>query len=228
MDLSKIFPGLVTSVKTYSTPVVNTKISSNFNGLEAKAVALRNPSPVSYSRFNEPINKAQNELAGFGRGAGQASSATQKEVMSKIVSYADHLSEQDQALLLSIAKIESGFNPDAAATSTSASGVFQLVRKTAESLGVAKNDVFDADANIKAGIKLFEENINLVNRKYPKLSGNERAVMLYALHHDGPSLAYGGEKIAREKILPELPKFYDAVMSLYSEECSPRIPCTCT
>jgi hypothetical protein len=186
---------------------------SRFYGLEAAPIPVSNQKGiVSYSNFSVPINKNPKQLSGYGRGAGQASYETQREVMQAIIKHSQHHSLEDRALLLSIAKLESGFNPDAAAISSSASGVFQLIKTTASNLGVSQAEVFDADKNIQAGIKLFEENAFLVQQKYSFLRGNERAVMIYALHHDGPALNSGGAAIARERILPELPKF-EAVLA---------------
>lgn len=214
MDTRNIYINSQMSSRLYGALSTEGKKTSYFNGLESKPIMLKRPEVALQSNYSQPIYKQPFELAGYGRGAGQASDATQREVMLKIAQASDHLPMIDRALLLSIAKVESGFNPDAAATSTSASGVFQLVKRTANSLGLEQKDVFDADRNVEAGIKLFEENSALVSRKYPQLSGTERSVMLYAIHHDGPGLQYGGEKIARERIIPELPIFYEALSKL--------------
>ena len=198
--------------KAYQT--FNTVSSaSSFNGLEVKGsptiskVKADIASSSLHSNFDLPINQTQGRLAGFGRGWGQASTESQHQVMDLIIQNSSLLSAEDQAILLGIARLESGFNPDAAALETTASGVFQLVKNTAKSLGLSQDKVFDAKENILAGVELFEENRALVNRRFPKLSGNERAVMLYAFHHDGPSLSYGGASIARKQLLPFLDDF---------------------
>lgn len=185
--------------------------STAFKGMEvtgsstpAKAKAL---SISSLSNFNLPISQTPGRLAGFGRGWGQASADIQHQVMDLILTESSHLSVEDQAVLLGIARVESGFNPDAAATTTSASGVFQLVRETASNLDLSQDNLFNARENILAGVSLFEENTALVNQRFPGLAGNERAVMLYAFHHDGPSLSYGGAEIARRQLLPFLDDF---------------------
>jgi hypothetical protein len=163
---------------------------------------------VPYSNYDRPIEeRAERAERGYSRNWGDASSATQTSVMQTILTSSKDLSKEDQAILLGIARIESGFNPDAAATTTSASGVFQIIRSTGENLGISQKNIFSMKDNIKSGVKLFKENIRLVDKKYPQLTGNERAVMLYALHHDGPSLKYGGAGIAREKLSPYLDRF---------------------
>ena len=162
---------------------------------------------VPYSNYNQSIPRDTARLGGYSRNWGDASTATQTTVMKKIVDASIDLQPEDRAILLGIARLESGFNPDAAATATSASGVFQFIKSTGYALGLTKETVFDADANIQAGIRLYRSNLKTVQNKYPNLSPNERAVKLYALHHDGPSLKSGGAEIAREKLLPYLEKF---------------------
>jgi putative chitinase len=162
---------------------------------------------VSYSGIRQPLDQSPGRLMGYSRNWGHASSNTQQEVMQKILQYSSDLSTEDQAILLGIARIESGFNPDAATPSTSASGVFQIIKSTGENLGLKKEDRFNADLNIKAGVKLFKENLSLAKKRWPNLTGDERAKMLYALHHDGPSLKFGGSKIASDKLLPYLAQF---------------------
>lgn len=179
-----------------------------FKGFEVKA--SKTPlliKSAGHSNYNQPIDRSSGRLSGYGRGWGQADANTQAQVMNLIVESSKDLTLEDQAILLAIARIESGFNPDAAATTTSASGVFQLIRKTATNLGLSQKEIFDAQKNITAAVDLFSENVQIVNRRYPKLSGHERAVMLYALHHDGPGLNYGGEKIARKELVPYLKQY---------------------
>jgi putative chitinase len=179
-----------------------------YKGL-AVQVPLKTLSPKTEknSNYYRPLDLSPERLAGTGRGWGQARPETQYQVMDMILQKSKHLSPENQAILLATARIESGFNPDAAATSTSASGVFQLIKKTASNLGVEQKNVFDAEENISAGIKLFEENLAAVNRRFSKLSGNEKAIMLYAFHHDGPGLGYDGAAIARRQMLPYLDDF---------------------
>lgn len=157
------------------------------------------------SIFNWPItNRA---LSGNTRRWGDADLAVQLEVMKKVLSYSRELPLEDRALLLAIVRVESGFNPDAAARSSSAAGIFQIIRGNWENLSLRPQTVFDVDQNILAGIRLFKENIRLLDRRNPTLSGDDRLALLYALHHDGPSLNAGGETIARKEILPYMDRF---------------------
>lgn len=162
---------------------------------------------ASYSNYRDPIDQSTSRLAGYSREYGAASSENQMKVIKMILDKSSHLSSEDQAILLGMARIESGFNPDAAAKSTSAAGVFQFINSTGRAYGLNESNRFDAESNVTAGIKLYSENLKILNRRYPNLAGDERAVMLYALHHDGPSLKYGGASIAREKLLPFIDRF---------------------
>jgi membrane-bound lytic murein transglycosylase MltF len=140
------------------------------------------------------------------RNWGAAAIETKEEVAAILCNQTEQLSAEDRETALAIAYFESGFNPEAKAQTTSASGIFQIVRDTARKLGLRDSDVFDAKKNIQAGIKLFMQNLALAAKKFPKLKGDQKAAMLYALHHDGPSLQYGGYQLANDRFLPILEK----------------------
>lgn len=79
-----------------------------------------------------------------------------------------------------IYEIESGRNPNAKNPTSSASGAFQLINKTAKKLGVS--DVFDIAENYKGYLKLKEENQAVLR----KLGVDENdAEALYSLHYLG-------------------------------------------
>lgn len=162
---------------------------------------------VAWSLYCKPLKGNLSELRGFSRKAGDASSKVIEEIQRIIINKSQHLSQIDQAALLSIAKLESGFNPDAASKISSAAGVFQFIKSTAHSFGMNEVSVFDAEKNIEAGIKLYEENIALLEKRFPGLEGAHRIAMLYALHHDGPQLDSNGLAIARKHIIPSLNYF---------------------
>lgn len=143
-------------------------------------------------------------LRGLSARGGHVSPQVRKQVIRLILDESKDLSEMDQAMLLAIAEAESGFNPDAKATTTSASGIFQLIKATGEALGVFGADVFNAHKNIKAGVKLYLEHQALVRNRYPKESSETKLALLYALHHDGPSLNFGGLDIAYKRVIPRV------------------------
>jgi soluble lytic murein transglycosylase-like protein len=74
---------------------------------------------------------------------------------------------------LCIAKLESGFNPNAKNKSSSASGVFQWISSSWNSQPEGKQglSVFDADANIRAAVRYMAEKKStkpwVVNSKCP-------------------------------------------------------------
>lgn len=181
----------------------------------AKASRTAKSAPIDpKSHFNDPIDTAFGRLSGYSRDWAGASTSTQIHVMKKILDATGHYSIEDRAFLLGTAYVESGFNPDAAAKSTSASGLFQFIDATGAAYGLDDATRFEVDSNLEAGLKLFQENLKTFNRNYSTLTGDARYARLYALHHDGPSLAYGGEQIAKEKLIPTLPKF-EALVEMY-------------
>lgn len=125
---------------------------------------------VSRSHYNDPLGSL---ALGNSRNWGDASDAVKNEVIAAIVIYGQKygLSNRDISNLLAIAKVESGFNPDAAARGdqTSASGVFQITDQTATDAASRLNgssmigghsfsgpyDRFDLQSNIEYGIAVY-------------------------------------------------------------------------
>ncbi len=101
------------------------------------------------------------------------------------------LSLEDQAVLLSVVDIESGFNPFARAATTSACGLFQFVKRTGELFGLAQSNCMDPWKNAEAGVAHYLYNFNRrVQPSIAELQGPERLFktfeLSYYLHHDGP------------------------------------------
>ena len=162
---------------------------------------------VSWSHRSDSIHDLK-KLKGESRAGGDASSFVKNEVKKELLKESSDLSLEDQAILLSIAHFESGFNPDAASPKSSASGVFQFIDSTGRAFGLDSESRFEATANIKAGIGLYKENLRLL----PKgTTGVEKMIHMYALHHDGPSLKYGGAQLARKYMVRS---FYEYSRSL--------------
>lgn len=98
---------------------------------------------------------------------------------------------EDQAVLLAIADIESGFNPMARAPTTSACGLFQFVKRTGESYSLSASDCMNPWLNAKSEVEHYSYNYERrVKRHVDDLSGAERVFrtfeLSYYLHHDGP------------------------------------------
>ena len=124
------------------------------------------------SHYKDPLPDIPGRIGGYGRKAGAASVEVKNIVIAEIRRAAQKhgLTKKDIANLIAIAKVESGFNPDAAARGkeTSASGVFQITDKTANDaiVRVAKKpwglgiklgsyERFDYQSNIQYGIVVY-------------------------------------------------------------------------
>lgn len=155
---------------------------------------------AAHSRYFEELDRSPGRLGGGGRCYGCASQMTQALVVDRILDATLTLTDEDRAIVLAIAYVESGLNPDAANTRSSASGVFQFVDATGVSLGLRGSGRWSVDAQIEAMRGALHEYLPKVRG----LRGVERAIALYALHHDGPQLNAGGKRIAQARIVPLL------------------------
>jgi putative chitinase len=157
-------------------------------------------SVVAYSNYNDPIQGGG--WRGYSRRWGDAPLATQQAAANEIVDQgrALGLSDSELAFALSVARVESGFNPDAAAGTTSASGIGQLIRSTATDLGV--RNPFDLKEGVTGFLTLLSNVTKQSERMLPGASQELIFQRAYGLYHDGPSLKFGGEEIAQTKVIP--------------------------
>jgi hypothetical protein len=165
--------------------------------------AYRDDQIISSSHYKTEIDRSNGRLCGNSRRHGDASIQVQREVIGEIVDAAKEsgLTKQDLAMVLAMARVESGFNPDAAAGTTTAAGLGQFIDRTGRSYGITSDrERFDVKVGARALIKHFLENKKLAEKAY---SGRDMYVMIYALHHDGPSLAYGGVDISKSEVMPK-------------------------
>ena len=182
--------------------------------------------------FYDPIDKSPGRLAGNSRKWGDAPPEVKEKVKEIIVEKAKYygLDERDTAYLLAIAHVESGFNPDAAAKTTSAAGIGQLIDSKWKKYG--NGDRFDANANIDAMIKLY---LDLKN-KVEKYGLSDEYI--YKLYHDGegsikpdgsiiPKYDHGGLDLSKEKVMPLVEKYY-ALLSQNESSFSSTTPHTHT
>lgn len=127
---------------------------------------------------------------------------------------ASELTGVDAAILLAMAKQESGFNPTAKANSTSAKGLFQfldstwndMIKKYGKEYPQLLAGPYDSLASAIAGALYVKENSTILQRAGIQVNGTS----LYALHFLGPG---GGPKLLRSdenalaaSILPEAAK----------------------
>jgi putative chitinase len=162
----------------------------------------------SRSRFDEPIGAGG--WRGKSRRWGDAAVDTQSAVIDVIIreSCALGYTPLETAFALAVARTESGFNPDAAAGSTSASGVGQFIDATGESYGLNDSNRFSAVENVRAMLKHLQDCIAGALRRSGSGDPKEVLATAYALYHDGPSLAYGGKEIAARTVLPWTERFF--------------------
>ncbi|MGV3344958.1 LysM peptidoglycan-binding domain-containing protein [Enterobacteriaceae bacterium LUAb1] len=138
------------------------------------------------------------KLRGNSRVFGDVDKKIQNTIIDMLIIIATRylLSYKEIAYILLVAKIESGFNPDAAAGTTSAGG---LAQETAEFITYIKNHskdilgftldledegVFDAEKGCYALVYSFMLNKSKVLEHYT-IEQNEYWEWLYYLHHDG-------------------------------------------
>jgi len=157
------------------------------------------------THYDDPIDGSAEH--GNSRKWGDASFDVQRQAIDAIVEAASHhdLSPREIAHVLAIAYQESGFNPDAAAGTTTASGVGQFIDKTGEKYGLNDTNRFDIHANAEALVEHFIDNKNLAKKRG---QGEE---FIYKYHHDGPSRDYGGLALSKNKVMPLINKFEAAL-----------------
>lgn len=164
--------------------------------------------PISRSYFNKPIPKG--ELRGKSRKSGDIDIESQQEIISKIVEYGRRmdLSDREIAIALATVRYESGFNPDAAAKSSSAVGLGQFVNQTWKDVtgGTDRNSI---DDQIQALFDLQIENTEIAERKG---YGEE---YIYAMHHDGPSLQLNGLSKSKKHVMPFVPKYEKMIKEFF-------------
>lgn len=162
---------------------------------------------VDWSHYNVPIVK-NGQMRGNSRIWGDATNATQRASIEAIRAEAKlaGMTAEQEAMVLAIAYVESGFNPDAAAGTTSAQGLGQFIRKTGEAYGLTHANRWDVNEQARALVEHTLDNYAAAKRAG---LGDE---YVYARHHDGSfTNNYGGVDLARSRVLPMLPKIKKAL-----------------
>jgi Transglycosylase SLT domain len=129
---------------------------------------------------------------------------------------------EDQAVLLAIADIESGFNPMARAGTTTACGLFQFVRRTGEIFNLSASDCMDPWLNARSGIDHYLYNYRRrIESKVQGLDGAEKLFttfeLSYYLHHDGPDSNNSSNEV-KATILSGAQVLFKAYRALREEE----------
>lgn len=171
--------------------------------LQPKGAEYRSSQIKPWSHYREPINYNDGGLHGESRRWGDASPEVQSRVIDSLIQSSRDagLSPRETAYVLAIARVESGFNPDAAAGTTSASGLGQFIDKTGKHYGLNNANRFDVDAQSDALVAHFVDNRNLAR------SRGQGEDYIYKYHHDGPSTDYGGLGLSQRKVAPHLDEY---------------------
>jgi LysM repeat protein len=175
----------------------------------SKGAAYKKEKVVKWSHYFDPVDHRAGRVGGNSRIWGDASQAVQRHVIDSLIVAAKKKGFDIRriAMLLAMANIESGFNPDASAGTTSASGLGQFINATGLEYGLHDGNRFDLAANVAAIIAYFKYNEKLV-KKHGKPD-----VWVYKYHHDGPTRDYGGEKLTNKKFAPLAAK-YEAALNV--------------
>ena len=173
-----------------------------------RGAAYRESQVVDWSHYDDPLDTSDGRLAGNSRIWGDASAATQNASIEALINSAASagLTTHQTAMVLAIAHTESGFNPDAAAGTTSASGLGQFVDKTGEAYSLNDNNRWDVNAQADSLVMHFLDNQAIAQSRG---QGDE---YIYKYHHDGPSSDYGGLSISTRVVMP-LVNTYETILN---------------
>jgi hypothetical protein len=158
------------------------------------------------SHFNDPIPR-DGKPHGYSRLAGDAPAEVKQYVVNTLISECQKhgLGREDTAHVLAIARLESGFNPDAAAPSSSACGVGQFIHATGEQYGLTGKNRFDVHDNTKAMVEHYVE-----NKELAQAHGKGEAY-IYKYYHDGPHQNNGGLELAHKEVVPYIQTYANAL-----------------
>lgn len=166
--------------------------------VQSRGAAYREDRVAAFSHYDDPIDHSKGRLAGHSHVWGDASPEVQSQVIDSIVSASRQagLDARQTAYVLAIARVESGFNPDAAAGTTSAYGLGQFIDQTAAHYGINDNTRGDVEKQAEALVAHYVDNAALVGSRH------QSEAYIYKYHHDGPTRDYGGLAIAEHEVMP--------------------------
>jgi putative chitinase len=182
------------------------------NMVQPPGAAYRSSQIESWSHYREPIDESR-PLHGASRRWGDASPEVQSRVIDSLIESSRDagLTPRETAHVLAIARVESGFNPDAAAGTTSASGLGQFIDRTGKHYGLNNANRFDVDAQSDALVAHFVDNRNLARDR------GQGEDYIYKYHHDGPTKDYGGLGLSHRKVAPHLNEYEQFVTQRLSQ-----------
>jgi peptidoglycan hydrolase-like protein with peptidoglycan-binding domain len=167
---------------------------------QPKGQAYRDEQVTSYSHYNDAIDQTPGRAAGNSRVWGDIGPAAQSRVIDELIAAGERadLKPREIAYVLATARVESGFNLDAAAGTTSAVGLGQFIGRTGAAYGINDANRSDLNKQAEALVAHFKDNARLAQ------SRGQGEAYVYKYHHDGPVSDYGGLDIAKKQVLPYL------------------------
>jgi len=177
-----------------------------------KGYAYKEDQIIESSLVNLPIPQGK-KLKGNSRVIGDVNNETFKTIVDIIISLCSryNLDYKEIAYTLLICLAESGFNPDAAAGTTSASGLAQYTKGTADAFKSRSKEILGIEIDM-SGMRVFDAVIGaygvvvafLFNRglavKWGFKPNDEKYwQLIYMLHHDGPG--YYNDNRGKERAL---------------------------
>lgn len=171
--------------------------------VQRKGWAYRQDQIEKHSLYNTPIDQSPGRLAGNSHIHGDASPEVQSRVVDELIKASQRggLNAHETAYVLAIARTESGFNPDAAAGTTSAYGLGQFVKDTGAAYGIDATNRGDVTKQAEALVAHYKDNASIAR------SRGQSEEYIYKYHHDGPSGEYGGLAISKQDIMPYVSKY---------------------
>lgn len=162
------------------------------------------------SHFDKPIDYSDGKPHGNSRKWGDANPETQMAVIRAVISEAARcgLSEEDTAAALAMIKIECGFNPDAAANTSTAGGCGQFLNGTwaewQKRRGETGTDRFDIETGVGYFFDAWKENSSRATQAGYKPGTDAHFQAMYTIHHDGHlNAGLGGAQIAKSSFMRE-------------------------
>ncbi len=167
------------------------------------------PKVSARSHYNEPILLEGKRVHGRSRNWGDAEQSVRLAAMNEIIQQSTKagLDKAETAFALAVARVESGFNPDAASRVSSAAGIGQFIDATAKAFGISSKQRFDLAANVKAMIAYLKQTLQEARQAIPFGNSEQIFSHAYGLYHDGPSLQSGGTEIGKTQVIPFIPSF---------------------
>jgi len=171
--------------------------------IQSRGAAYRESQIKPYSHYRDPIDCSPGRAAGNSHVWGDASAEVQSKVVDALITASGDagLSTHATAHVLAIARVESGFNPDAAAGTTSAHGLGQFIDRTGAHYGINDSNRGDVNKQAEALVSHYQDNAALARAR------GQSEDFIYKYHHDGPTQDYGGLGISQQEVMPYLDQY---------------------